>query len=164
MQPVPQRQVDPLTGRQKECLLLLREGLTSKQIARELRISPRTVDQHIAVALENLGVKSRLEAVSLLHDREREVTNERSDDIRIAVLTAVKANPNYGQPIRFAADGQRQAVRFPLFPPVGGSVNAASHQVRIAWMVRLAVLSVMLTCLALLFILGLSEIVNHASG
>ena len=50
MRAAPQHQDDPLTGRQKECMLLLQDGLSSKQIARELGISPRTVDQHISAA------------------------------------------------------------------------------------------------------------------
>lgn len=41
---------------------LLIQRKTSKEIARELRISPHTVDQRIALAKEKLGAKTRNEA------------------------------------------------------------------------------------------------------
>jgi DNA-binding CsgD family transcriptional regulator len=55
-----------LTRREAEIVELLTEGLTSKRIATRLEISPRTVDKHIATILDKLGVRTRLEAVSLL--------------------------------------------------------------------------------------------------
>lgn len=39
--------------------------LSTKAIAEQLCISPRTVDKHIAQALHKLGVCTRLEAVAL---------------------------------------------------------------------------------------------------
>ncbi len=38
--------IKPLTEREKEVLVLLGEGLTSKQIALKLKISPKTVHAH----------------------------------------------------------------------------------------------------------------------
>ena len=48
-----------LTGKQREVLDLLIEHKTSKEIARELRISHHTVDQRIDFAKRKLGVQSR---------------------------------------------------------------------------------------------------------
>ena len=158
-----QHRTEALTARQKECLLLLKDGMTSKQIARELDISPRTVDQHIAVALESLGVRSRLEAISMLHEQElRESTKSippawMPDQLASADL--VRKPPPAPTPKKF---GRSPTVRGPLFPPVGGSVNTASVGNRIAWMVRLSVLCLMLTCLMVLSLLGLSEMVSSA--
>jgi anti-anti-sigma factor len=52
-----------LTKRQREILGLLDEGLTSKQIARRLWISPATVRNHVHAVLAALHVHSRLQAV-----------------------------------------------------------------------------------------------------
>jgi DNA-binding CsgD family transcriptional regulator len=51
--------IAPLSPRQAEIFKLIDEGLTSKDIARKLGISPRTVDQHIAFIRAKYGVKSR---------------------------------------------------------------------------------------------------------
>lgn len=45
----------PLTPRQLEALILVRRGFSYKQVAKELRISPDTVRQHMANIREKLG-------------------------------------------------------------------------------------------------------------
>lgn len=52
-------QFSSLTGKQREVLDLLLAHKTSKEIARELGISPHTVDQRIQFAKGKLGVDSR---------------------------------------------------------------------------------------------------------
>ena len=158
-----QHQTEALTARQKECLLLLKDGMTSKQIARELGISPRTVDQHIAVALESLGVRSRLEAISILHEQEllestKSIPPSWMPD-RPAPADLIRKPPPVPRPKKF---GRPPATLGPLFPPIGGSANTASTGVRIAWMVRLSIVCLMLTCLMVLSILALSEMVSSA--
>ncbi len=55
---------DPtLSPRQRECLTWVAAGCTSKQIARRLGLSPKTVDLHLAAALERLDARTRSEAV-----------------------------------------------------------------------------------------------------
>ncbi len=51
-----------LTGRQADVLRLLAAGLSNKQIAAELYISPATVERHLATIYRNLGLASRVEA------------------------------------------------------------------------------------------------------
>lgn len=55
-----------LTPRESEVLTELATGLTNKQIAARLYLSPRTVDVHVANVLMKLGVRTRVEAASLL--------------------------------------------------------------------------------------------------
>jgi len=58
-----------LTPRQAEILRLLEKGRSTEQIAAELHLSPETVRNHIRGIFRNLGVRSRLEAVALAHQR-----------------------------------------------------------------------------------------------
>ncbi|MGY1699764.1 ATP-binding protein [Geodermatophilus sp. SYSU D00766] len=51
----------PLTARQQEVARLVAEGLTDRQIAARLVISPRTAESHVEQILARLGVRSRAE-------------------------------------------------------------------------------------------------------
>jgi len=57
-------QVEPLTARELEVLRLAAEGLTNRAIGRELGISHRTVQGHLANIYAKLNVASRTEAVT----------------------------------------------------------------------------------------------------
>lgn len=59
-----------LTEGQRECLRLVAELRTSRQIAQQLRISPNAVDARIRRSIEVLGVGSRAEAARLLVSEE----------------------------------------------------------------------------------------------
>lgn len=61
--PLPARS---LTQRQRQCLTLAAEGLTSALIGAALGLSPRTVDEHLADACSLLGVRTRIQAVARL--------------------------------------------------------------------------------------------------
>lgn len=52
-----------LSRRQAEILTHVAQGLTDKQIARELALSPRTVEMHVALAMKALSSATRAEAV-----------------------------------------------------------------------------------------------------
>jgi DNA-binding CsgD family transcriptional regulator len=53
---------ESLTSRQAEVLALLAAGLSNKQIAAELYLSPATVERHLATIYRNLGLGGRVEA------------------------------------------------------------------------------------------------------
>jgi len=55
-----------LTAGQLDCLRLVDQHLSSKEIAAELHISPHTVDQRIRGALHILGVERRAQAARLI--------------------------------------------------------------------------------------------------
>jgi DNA-binding CsgD family transcriptional regulator len=55
-----------LTEGQRICLRMVIMHMSSKDIARELNISPHTVDQRLKTAIQILGVDSRVEAARLL--------------------------------------------------------------------------------------------------
>jgi DNA-binding NarL/FixJ family response regulator len=51
-----------LTAREVEVLLLVRDGLANKQIARRLGISERTVKAHLTNIFQRIGVRDRTSA------------------------------------------------------------------------------------------------------
>lgn len=55
-----------LTERQRTVLVLLVEGMTNKEISRELSISTRTVKMHLSAIYRTLGVNNRTQALSVL--------------------------------------------------------------------------------------------------
>jgi DNA-binding NarL/FixJ family response regulator len=59
-----ENQDEPLTGREREVLELVSQGLSNKMIARQLQISEHTVKFHISSISAKLGASSRTEAVS----------------------------------------------------------------------------------------------------
>ena len=62
-----------LTERQKQVLLLLREGDSNKHIARKLDVSEGTVKLHVRAILQALDVANRTQAVSLTNHIDLEV-------------------------------------------------------------------------------------------
>lgn len=52
-----------LSRRQGQILGFVAQGMTDKQVARELGLSPRTVEMHMALAMRALGCANRAEAV-----------------------------------------------------------------------------------------------------
>jgi len=62
-EPKPAKKSSELSPRQREVLQLLAEGHTMKEIARILKITPRTVAFHKYSMMEELGVRSSAELV-----------------------------------------------------------------------------------------------------
>lgn len=56
LEPPGPQEADDLTPRQKEVITLIAQGKSSKEIARELGLSPKTVDVHRARIMERLRV------------------------------------------------------------------------------------------------------------
>lgn len=73
--PKPAAQIEPkskpassgdmkITGRQQDVLVEMGKGLSNKEIAKVLDMSPSTVKVHVAAILKELDVKNRTQAVS----------------------------------------------------------------------------------------------------
>ena len=60
-----QAKIAKLSGREREVLEYLSEGHSNKMIARELEISPRTVEIHRANMMHKIGANHAAEAVRI---------------------------------------------------------------------------------------------------
>lgn len=125
------RPIARLTERQKDCLRLVAQGYTSKEIGRQIGISPATVDNHVRAALDTLRVESRAGAARLL------VAAEAGQP-----LTS-QSQPLAGPP----ADAAVEAVSGPVrrwwqsvIPPLGGSRNSLGAEAKFFAIIRIAVL------------------------
>lgn len=125
--------VERLSGRQRQCLELVAEGYTSKQIARELELSPSTVDNHLNAAVERLGLSGRAEAARALRNRTP------SQD-------------------KAAAPRPPSLLRL---PPVGGSPNRLSLGRRYFHVVQIALLGTMAMTAIVMTIAGLVQLFNR---
>lgn len=63
---------DGLTRREQAVLTWLRKGLSNKDIALAIGISPRTVQKHLQRVYQHLGVRTRAEAIVQTLSGERE--------------------------------------------------------------------------------------------
>ena len=60
----PEAIIEPLSARECEILQLIAQGLSNRQVAQQLFISPGTVKKHTANIYGKLGVHSRTQAVA----------------------------------------------------------------------------------------------------
>ncbi|MGW0473062.1 response regulator [Streptomyces coeruleorubidus] len=61
--PAPPAWVSKLTGREREVLRHMAEGLTNAEIARRMEVGPATVKSHVAAVLAKTGTRDRTQAV-----------------------------------------------------------------------------------------------------
>jgi two-component system, NarL family, nitrate/nitrite response regulator NarL len=109
-QAVPSRAPEPnqalcmaahLTSRERECLMMLVEGLDTAAMVDRLGVSRTTVRTHLQAVLTKLGVHSRLEAASFAV-RHR-LPDLWSGEDRLATASAVRGAQNVARPPSVAA-------------------------------------------------------------
>lgn len=127
-----------LSKRQLTCLELAAEGLTSKEIARRMRLSPSTVDNHIRAASARLGASGRREAVRLL---------KRGTSAATEVSELSKGSP--------------EIRSFLIVPPLGGVRNQLSVPMRLTSVFQVMLMGTAVMAAALFTISGLVEILSR---
>lgn len=125
-----------LSDRQVQCLELVNEGLTSKEIARELGLSPSTIDNHIGSAVRQLGCANRQEAAKQVMRNKSPQQFTPSATVQIKLLDILKP------------------------PPVGGQINSDPIPQRIVQIILIMLLGTLASALTVLTIIGVVRILS----
>jgi DNA-binding CsgD family transcriptional regulator len=122
-----------LSIRQRQCLELVGKGYTSKEIGRQLNLSPSTVDNHLRGALQRLDLSNRAAAARLFAE------SHQLDTVEASILQS------------------HNEVKQSLFrlPPLGGRVNNLSARRRVWHMVQIALFGIMGMSATVITIAGL---------
>jgi DNA-binding CsgD family transcriptional regulator len=144
-----------LSPGQLDCLRLVDEHLSSKEIAAQLNISPHTVDQRIRQALRTLGVDRRQQAARIVSHYAKPYQRLIHQPPHIeAMLPKVHPNPAVSQQIRHAGRSgevggagflteQRPASFWPsLQPPFATRSNPRNEMSvgqRLFWIAAIAI-------------------------
>ncbi len=121
--------IQRLTERQKDCLRLVAQGYTSKEIGRALDLSPSTIDNHILTAVQAVNASSRGEAARFLASTE---TRQKMPRESVAL-----AEPQFSGLLSVPAEAPTLTIwgrNVWSLPPVGGQTNeldAAERTLRI---------------------------------
>ncbi|MCW1382897.1 helix-turn-helix transcriptional regulator [Novosphingobium sp. KCTC 2891] len=127
-----------LTARQADCIALVAKGLSSKEIGRELGISPSTVDNHIATAMHQFGFANR-NAVARWYRQSHESP----------------ADDHHAGGRNMSQEPSRRGTGLPNTFVVGGIRNSLSLKERILSVAQVSILSIMATSAIVTFVLGL---------
>lgn len=103
-----------LSERQRACLELVAQGMSSKEIASEIGLSPRSVDTYLTAAVAKLKASNRREAARIFLSQQ------------VSQKLPSQSEPIVEAPEIWNADcrGGVAWILKALFPiPIGGSVN-----------------------------------------
>ena len=104
-EPPAEDRLKQLSPKERECLRLVLENRSSKQIARQLAISQTSVETYVARARAKLGVRDRYLAARLLASWEQ--TTEASADPAPPLLAGVRPRGQLLPPLASLNFGQR---------------------------------------------------------
>jgi DNA-binding CsgD family transcriptional regulator len=121
-----------ISARQLQCMSRVAKGLTSKQIARELGLSPSTVDNHVQAVVERLGVANRLDAARVIVSMQ----DTRSDPADCIDQTSVHAEDTDDH-------NREETFKLAQLPTVGGRRNGFKNHARFLYVIQIAFLSTM---------------------
>lgn len=134
-----------LSERQKVCLRLVGQGLTSKEIALETGLTPQTVDTYIKSAMAKLAASNRRDAARALAEHE---VPQQSGSPSAAVATAPQFLDLDG------AAGRKGLTRLLVPPPIGGRTNDLTGAQRTSAILRVAVTAAVVVAALMLFLAG----------
>jgi DNA-binding CsgD family transcriptional regulator len=147
--------VSRITVGQRDCLRLVMLHKSSKDIARELGISPHTVDQRLRTAIRTLGVSNRFEAARVFASSEPTNPYQRAvyqsphvaPSAAAATLDVPVGSPPAGDATGRTGGGQAGSFRSPggksawplPFPIRQGERNELTISARLTWIMVIAV-------------------------
>lgn len=151
--------VAKLSEGQRACLRRVLMHMSSKDIARELDISPHTVDQRLRVAMQTLRVNNRFEAARMLAQFERPELYQPPlyqaphvappGPMPKIAPTAQHGDRQFGQAFGGALREEQVAFRTTAWPaqtpfrlpvpPAGGGRNDLGYLPRLGWIAAIAV-------------------------
>lgn len=127
-----------LTESQKTCLRLVSAGMSSKEIAIETGLSPRTVDQYVNLAAQALGVSSRREAARRLVSLEEKPLNNLQ--LKPARIDPLPFSGTTDEAIPASLLGRIRRL-FRVVPPIGGERDELSAHAKIVQIVKAAMIA-----------------------
>lgn len=98
--------LESLTPRQRECLRLVTKDRSTKEIARELGISPETVNNHLKAAMGTLRISSRFTAARAFREFEQ------IDLLEASPPQAMVPDLEYGSVTAMPVDGVQEERGF----------------------------------------------------
>ncbi|MEI9850098.1 MAG: helix-turn-helix transcriptional regulator [Sphingomonas sp.] len=125
-----------LTERQKDCLRLVAQGYTSKEIGRQLGLSYSTVDNHLLAAVQILELGGRAEAARCFAQYEQRLGQELP---RQPAALVDPSTPADDRPA-IAGTGRWKWLKA-LLPPIGGRENDLSPLQKLLAIARIALFS-----------------------
>ena len=125
--------IQRLTERQKDCLRLVAQGYTSKEIGRTLDLSPSTVDNHILTAVQSMNANSRGEAARSLTGIEARQKLPRESQALVESTQPALSSGSAETPV-LTISGQK----IWSLPPIGGHTNELDSAERSLRIVQVA--------------------------
>jgi DNA-binding CsgD family transcriptional regulator len=133
---------------QKACLRLVAQGMSSKEIAKALDLTPQTVDTYLKASMSRLGASNRREAARIL------LADEASQKLGSPSPTLADLDP---EPDQGAAAGGSARLSWVRLPPVGGGFHDLSWSQKTFHALQVAVISTAVVIALALLIAGLFE-------
>jgi len=150
---VTSRFLADLTEAQKQCLRLVDQHMTSKEIARKLGVSHYTVDQRLDSARRKLNAQSRKDAVRIFMAMEEEVLSEPF------VYEPQNIAPESGAHIPYPLPGRRAGIYGVVtsrisIPPIGGKRHHLPKREILVQSLNIAFFSTLLIALVVIILTG----------
>jgi DNA-binding CsgD family transcriptional regulator len=150
---VTSRFLADLTEAQKQCLRLVDQHMTSKEIARKLGVSHYTVDQRLDSARRKLNAQSRKDAVRIFMAMEEEVLSEPF------VYEPQNIAPESGAHIPYPLPGRGTGIYGVVtsrisIPPIGGKRHHLPKREILVQSLNIAFFSTLLIALVVIILTG----------
>lgn len=138
--------VSQLSERQKTCLRLVARGMSSKEIAKETGLSPRSVDTYITDAIALLGATNRRDAARALLEQEA------SQQLRSQPEPIVHGATVADERLRAGLGGLRRLL-VPI--PVGGRLHDLNAAQKLLLALRVGITGVVILLAIITVFIGL---------